>query len=234
MLGVFSVGRIINPVTARSQLIGAMTMGIGMALHEHGVMDPRFGTIVNHDSADYHIPTCADTDKARQLVDRSALDRGMGRYIRPRLRTNPGRSAIEPITSYRQRPAERVIWEYLAEARRMIAASDMYEVLSHIDYAVRYWPAQQEGPFNPRIIGDAFRQSMRDLAGSGRALEVNVGGRLRPWIPQWWSEEGGRAITLASDAHTTDALANNFFEAMAMAEHFGFRQGRQPEDFWTR
>jgi histidinol phosphatase-like PHP family hydrolase len=56
----------------------------------------------------------------------------------------------------------------------------------------------------------------------------------QPWIPQWWSEEGGRAITFASDAHTTDALAGNFYEAMAMAEHFGFRQGRHPEDFWTR
>jgi hypothetical protein len=36
------------------------------------------------------------------------------------------------------------------------------------------------------------------------------------------------------DAHTTNALASNFYEAMAMAEHFGFRQGRQPEDIWTR
>ena len=62
MLGVFSVGRVINPVTARSQFIGGMTMGIGMALHEHGVMDPRFGTVVNHDFADYHIPTCADVE----------------------------------------------------------------------------------------------------------------------------------------------------------------------------
>ena len=115
----------------------------------------------------------------------------------------------------------------------MIAASDMYEVLSHIDYAVRYWPAQQEGPFNPRIFEDVFRQVMGDLAGSGKALELNVGSPLRPWIPQWWSEEGGRAITFASDAHTTDALASNFYEG-AMAEHFGFRQGRQPEDFWTR
>ena len=60
MLGVFSAGRIINPRTARSQFIGGMTMGIGMALHEEGVMDPRFGMIVNHDLADYHIPTNAD------------------------------------------------------------------------------------------------------------------------------------------------------------------------------
>ena len=62
MLGVFSVGRVINPVTARSQFVGGMTMGIGMALHERGVMDPRFGATVNHDFAEYHIPTCADIE----------------------------------------------------------------------------------------------------------------------------------------------------------------------------
>jgi xanthine dehydrogenase YagR molybdenum-binding subunit len=54
-------------VTARSQFLGAMTMGIGMALHEHGVMDPRFGTIVNHDFADYHIPTCADIEDLQAI-----------------------------------------------------------------------------------------------------------------------------------------------------------------------
>ena len=60
MLGVFAVGRIINPRTARSQFIGGMTMGVGMALMEQSVMDPRFGDFVNHDLADYHVPVCAD------------------------------------------------------------------------------------------------------------------------------------------------------------------------------
>jgi xanthine dehydrogenase YagR molybdenum-binding subunit len=60
MFGVFSAGRIINPRTARSQFIGGMTMGIGMALHEDSVMDARFGSIMNHDFAEYHIPTNAD------------------------------------------------------------------------------------------------------------------------------------------------------------------------------
>lgn len=60
MLGVFSAGRIINPRTARSQFLGGMTMGLGMALHEHSVMDPRFGMIVNHDFAEYHVPVNAD------------------------------------------------------------------------------------------------------------------------------------------------------------------------------
>ncbi len=60
LLGVFAAGRIINPKTARSQLLGAMTMGLSMALHEASVLDPRFGDFVNHDFAEYHIATNAD------------------------------------------------------------------------------------------------------------------------------------------------------------------------------
>ncbi|MDE2448860.1 MAG: xanthine dehydrogenase family protein molybdopterin-binding subunit [Gammaproteobacteria bacterium] len=60
MLGVFSAGQIINPRLARSQLIGGMTMGLSMALHEESVMDERLGLIVNHDFAGYHIATNAD------------------------------------------------------------------------------------------------------------------------------------------------------------------------------
>ena len=62
MLGVFSVGRIINPRTARSQFIGGMTMGLSMALHEHSVMDARFGEVVTHDFAEYHIAAHADVE----------------------------------------------------------------------------------------------------------------------------------------------------------------------------
>lgn len=60
LLGVFAAGRIINPRTARSQFVGGMTMGLSMALHEQSVVDPRFGHVVNHDLAEYHIATCAD------------------------------------------------------------------------------------------------------------------------------------------------------------------------------
>jgi xanthine dehydrogenase YagR molybdenum-binding subunit len=60
MLGVFSAGRIINPRLARSQFVGGMTMGLSMALHEHSVMDPRFGHVVNHDFAGYHVAANAD------------------------------------------------------------------------------------------------------------------------------------------------------------------------------
>ncbi|MEV0055924.1 xanthine dehydrogenase family protein molybdopterin-binding subunit [Saccharopolyspora shandongensis] len=60
LLGVFAAGRIINPKTARSQLLGGMTMGLSMALHEAGELDSRFGHVVNHDFATYHIATNAD------------------------------------------------------------------------------------------------------------------------------------------------------------------------------
>jgi xanthine dehydrogenase YagR molybdenum-binding subunit len=60
LLGVFDAGRIINPKTARSQLIGGMTQGLSVALHEGGVVDLRFGHAVNHDLAGYHIAANAD------------------------------------------------------------------------------------------------------------------------------------------------------------------------------
>jgi xanthine dehydrogenase YagR molybdenum-binding subunit len=61
-LGVFACGRIVNAKTARSQLIGGMTMGIGMALHEESLLDLEFGDYANHDLAGYHVPSCADIE----------------------------------------------------------------------------------------------------------------------------------------------------------------------------
>ena len=60
MLAVCAAGRIINPTTARSQVIGAMTMGVGSALMEELAVDKRFGFFVNHDLASYEVPVHAD------------------------------------------------------------------------------------------------------------------------------------------------------------------------------
>jgi xanthine dehydrogenase YagR molybdenum-binding subunit len=60
LLGVFAAGRIVAPAQARSQLIGGMTMGLSMALHEESAMDPEFGDYPNHDLAGYHIAAHAD------------------------------------------------------------------------------------------------------------------------------------------------------------------------------
>ena len=60
LLGMYGAGRIINPLTARSQFIGGMTMGLSAALHEESVVDARFGHVVTHDLASYHIASHAD------------------------------------------------------------------------------------------------------------------------------------------------------------------------------
>lgn len=60
MLAVCAAGRILNPKTARSQVIGAMTMGLGGALMEELFVDERLGYFVNHDMAGYEVPVHAD------------------------------------------------------------------------------------------------------------------------------------------------------------------------------
>jgi histidinol-phosphatase (PHP family) len=174
-----------------------------------------------------------DEARAREVIDLDALNRVNGSLHTLPITAEPGSIRSEPCTLYRSWPADDVVRSYLAEMMRMIAAGGTFAVVSHIEYAVRYWPTDQEGPFDPKRFEDEFRQAMRAIAGTDRALELNIGGPIRPWIPQWWREEGGHAITIASDAHTTDWLAGNFYEAMAMAEHFGFHPGRRPQDFWT-
>ena len=60
MLAVCAAGRILNPKSARSQVIGAMTMGVGAALMEELAVDKRRGLFVNHDLAGYEVPVHAD------------------------------------------------------------------------------------------------------------------------------------------------------------------------------
>lgn len=60
MLALSAAGRILNPKAARSQVIGAMTMGAGAALMEELAVDKRHGLFINHDLAGYEVPVHAD------------------------------------------------------------------------------------------------------------------------------------------------------------------------------
>ncbi|MEU5716389.1 xanthine dehydrogenase family protein molybdopterin-binding subunit [Streptomyces sp. NPDC020403] len=60
LLGVYAAGRILNSRTARSQFMGGMVMGIGMALTEGSTMDAVYGDFTERDLASYHVPSCAD------------------------------------------------------------------------------------------------------------------------------------------------------------------------------
>jgi len=168
--------------------------------------------------------------QAASLLSSGAFDRINGSL---HLLPFDGADRTEPTTLFHDRPAADVMWAYLEEIPRMVDGSDSFEVFTHIDYAVRSWPVDQAGPFDPRRFEEGFRGAMRAISASGRALEMNTK-RLWSWIPEWWAEEGGRAVSFGSDAHGPDSLAAGFPEAVAMVEHFGFTPGARPEDFWTR
>jgi xanthine dehydrogenase YagR molybdenum-binding subunit len=80
LLGVFAAGRIINPVTARSQMIGGMTMGLSTALHEETLVDARLGAYTNADLAGYHIATNADVGEIEVawVTEEDPLVNGLG------------------------------------------------------------------------------------------------------------------------------------------------------------
>lgn len=80
LYGVYSVGRVINPMTARSQLVGGLVMGLSAALLEESVRDPRFGHVVTQDLATYHVASHADVldVRATWLEDATPLFTPMG------------------------------------------------------------------------------------------------------------------------------------------------------------
>jgi xanthine dehydrogenase YagR molybdenum-binding subunit len=63
VVNAVAAGRILNPKTARSQVMGGVVMGLGMALHEEGMVDHRTGRIMNHNIAEYHVPAHADIEE---------------------------------------------------------------------------------------------------------------------------------------------------------------------------
>jgi xanthine dehydrogenase YagR molybdenum-binding subunit len=67
VVSAVAAGRILNSKTARSQVLGGVVWGIGMALEEEGVIDQRFGRVMTHNLADYHVPVNADVNNIEIL-----------------------------------------------------------------------------------------------------------------------------------------------------------------------
>jgi xanthine dehydrogenase YagR molybdenum-binding subunit len=67
VVSAIAAGRILNPKTAGSQIMGAVVGGIGMALHEEAVIDHRYGRVINHNFAEYHVPVNADVHNIEVL-----------------------------------------------------------------------------------------------------------------------------------------------------------------------
>lgn len=139
----------------------------------------------------------------------------------------------EPPGLYAHREPSEVMRAYLAEVTRLVTESDAFSVLAHIDYPVRSWPDHVR-PFVPDDFEEEFRHTLRVIAQSGRALEVNTRIPLHTQILSWWHDVGGEAITFGSDAHEPGAVARGFAEAAQVAQAHGYRPGRDPLDFWGR
>ena len=167
-------------------------------------------------------------EEVAQLLAAGPFDRVLGS-----LHCLPLRSGYaEPPNLFRERPPADVMRDFLAEVPRLLAECDVFSVLAHIDYPVRYWPGDAE-PFDPKALEDEFREALRAIAESGRVLEVNTRIGFPPEVVRWFREEGGEAVTFGSDAHVPNALARGFADAVAMVEAFGFRRGAHPYDIWV-
>jgi histidinol-phosphatase (PHP family) len=123
---------------------------------------------------------------------------------------------------------------YFAELLRLIEGSDVFEVLAHVDFPRRQWPASA-APFDERAFEDEYRSVFAALAGSGRVLEINTASPLASvQVVRWWYEAGGAAVSFGSDAHDPYRVGDRFDQAADVAEAAGFRPGHDAFDFWRR
>ena len=128
-------------------------------------------------------------------------------------------------------PAE-VMRRYLTEVVALVEGSGAFEILAHVDYPRRHWPAGA-GPYPEAGLEEEYRAVLHALASSGRVLEINTFSPLvSVRLLRWWRDEGGRAASFGSDAHVTSRVADKFRQAVEIAEAAGFGRGRDPADFW--
>ena len=113
VVNAVAAGRILNPKTARSQIMGGVVWGIGMALHEETLIDHRFGRIMNHNLAEYHVPVNADVHDIEVIfVDepdddhQSARHQGRRRDRHRRRRRGDRQRGLSRDRQARARPAD--------------------------------------------------------------------------------------------------------------------------------
>jgi len=139
----------------------------------------------------------------------------------------------EPPGLFVGREPGEVVRSYLAEVAALVTESEVFEVLAHVDYPVRSWPAAA-GAFVPERFEEEFRHTLRATAQSGRVLEINTVVPFHATMLRWWHAEGGDAVTFDSDAHDPATVARGFRDAVHLAETHGFRPGERPYEVWGR
>lgn len=171
------------------------------------------------------------TARAETLLGKGAFERVLASIHSAPATDSSGFTEVS--RQYTDQPPDKVVRSYLSETMRLIEQFEAFEVLAHIDYPVRSWPTDAK-PYDPYDFEDEYRDVLRCLATADKVLEVNTRVPLHHQVLAWWREEGGQAITFASDAHDPGALARGFGDAARMAEASGFRPGPDPHAFWGR
>lgn len=129
---------------------------------------------------------------------------------------------------------------YLREVMDLLESDQSFQVLAHLDYPKRFWPA--EPAHSDAQYEDEYRAILRAAAKRGTVLEVNTTrGREPerflcpgPTVLGWWREEGGRAVSFGSDAHSPDKVAAGFKLAQDLVTAAGFKPDQDPTAFWTK
>lgn len=130
---------------------------------------------------------------------------------------------------------------FLQETTTMLEGDHPFEVLAHLDYPKRYWPADA-AVYNADDFEAEIRTALKAAARAGIILEINTtrGGEPGrylcpgPEVLRWWAEEGGRAVAFGSDAHDPDRIAAGFELAAQVVEAAGFKPQDDPNDYWRR
>jgi histidinol-phosphatase (PHP family) len=130
---------------------------------------------------------------------------------------------------------------YFIELLALAGSAQPFDVLAHVDYPKRYWPHDRLA-YRDQDYEEEIRAVLREAAARGSALEINTtrgaepsrGLCPGPAVLAWWVEEGGRAVTMGSDAHRPDGVALGFELASQLAEAAGFQPNDDPTGCWLR
>ncbi len=129
---------------------------------------------------------------------------------------------------------------YLTETEALLESGEVFEVLAHLDYPKRYWPAV--APYQPAEFEAELRAVLRAAARRGTVVEINTtrgGDPARCLVPgpeilRWWHQEGGPAVSFGSDAHDPTKIATGFELAAQAVEAAGFKAQDDPAGYWLR
>lgn len=141
--------------------------------------------------------------------------------------------------AYFERPAEEAYGAYFEELTRMVRVG-IFDILGHMDIAKRYG-YDAYGSYDPATYESQIRRVLREAASRDLAIEVNTA-TLRRSVQQttpdrkvlcWFRQEGGRWVTLGSDAHTPEQVGHGLDQALRDAIQAGFHhlarfEGRRP------